>query len=115
LIAAGVDGAAVRARVTEAEVVRAVHGVDLAAAIPGVTAVEVKAYPGKLVTPPLSNHELYGHVVAVADSAAGRPTHRRRAVADISAGRIPFLGKEGGPRVATIDGLGQGGGQMDRR
>jgi biotin carboxylase len=68
----------------ERGVVRSVHGAELAARIPGVTAVEVKAYPGKPVTPPRSNHELYGHVVAVGDSAAEAGRRADAALAQIS-------------------------------
>ncbi|MBO4205255.1 ATP-grasp domain-containing protein [Micromonospora echinofusca] len=50
--------------------VTAVHGVALAGRIPGVTDVEVRLAPGAVVGAPTSNHQLYGHVVATAQTPA---------------------------------------------
>ncbi|MGC9666037.1 ATP-grasp domain-containing protein [Planosporangium sp. 12N6] len=52
-----------------AGVVSRVHGVALARRVPGVVDVEVRAEPGTVVGLPTSNHQLYGHVVATADTA----------------------------------------------
>lgn len=51
-------------------IVTAVHGLDLAARVSGVTEVEVKVGPGAAIGPPTSNHELLGHVVAVGATPA---------------------------------------------
>ncbi|MFI9379640.1 ATP-grasp domain-containing protein [Kutzneria sp. NPDC052558] len=64
-------------------VVTAVHGLDLAARIPGVTEVEVKVGPGDEIALPTSNHELLGHVVAV----GGTPAEAGRR-ADAALGQI---------------------------
>ncbi|MEH1016997.1 ATP-grasp domain-containing protein [Micromonospora sp. CPCC 206060] len=50
--------------------VTAVHGLALARRVPGVTDVEVRVAPGTVVGAPTSNHQLYGHVVATAETAA---------------------------------------------
>jgi biotin carboxylase len=63
--------------------VRAVHGTSLAERAPGVTAVDVKVEPGDWVIPAVSNHEVVGHVVAVAATAAEAGARADAALAQI--------------------------------
>jgi S-sulfo-L-cysteine synthase (3-phospho-L-serine-dependent) len=51
-------------------VVTAIHGVEIAEAVPGVTEVVVGVRPGDVVQAASSNHATFGRVVASADSAA---------------------------------------------
>jgi biotin carboxylase len=46
--------------------IRAIHGAQIAARVEGVAEVEVKPHQGALLADVRSNHELLGHVVAVA-------------------------------------------------
>jgi biotin carboxylase len=66
-----------------AGVVTAVHGTDLARRVSGVVDVDVHAHPGQTVSLPTSNHELVGHVVATAATAA-----EAAALADTAIGQI---------------------------
>jgi biotin carboxylase len=93
-----VTGAASRYLVSqETGTVREVIGADLAARVAGVTEVEIKVGPGDTVTPPRSNHQILGHVVAVGASAAEAA---RRADAALAHIWLDIRGPEDGKRAA---------------
>ncbi len=63
--------------------VRTVYGEDLARRVEGVVDVHVHAHPGDTMTLPTSNHDLCGHVIAVADTTAEAAARADTAVGQI--------------------------------